>query len=444
MEVIVVGAGQVGSSVAESLAKKHDVTVIDTDDERVETLTYSLDVLAVEGNGTSLSTLRQAGIETADMVIASTDDDEVNIVACAAAKTVSDAFTIARVRGTTHFETWRETGGAFGVDFMVSSDLLAAETVVHVIGLPAARDVDAFAEGGVLIAEFSIPENSPVAGKTVADADRFEELTVAAVLRDDDLIIPEGATTLAAGDDLVVIGTPEVTRAFAADLTPDRHQENRDITVIGGSAIGVKVAELLENRDFQPRLVERDPDRARELAEALPKTTVLSSDATDSDFLAREHIGETDVVVAALDADEKTLLASLLASRLGVDRTVAVVETAEYADLFEAVGVDAAVNPRDVIAEEITRFSREDRMANVAIVGDDRAEVIEIEVDGESTLAGRQIEASTADLPARVTIGAIIRDGTYITPRGDTVVEIGDHVVVFAEADAIDAVAERV
>ena len=444
MRVIIVGAGQVGSSIAESLDDDHEVVVIDTDDNRVESLTYSLDVLAIEGNGTSLSTLREAGVEQADMVIASTDDDETNIVTCATAKTASDPFTIARVRSTNYLATWEESGGAFGVDFMVSTNLLAAETIARVIGLPAAQNVDVFAEGSVLLAEFCIPENSPVAGQTVAEADHFTELTLAAVLREEGVLIPEGETRLEAGDEIIVIGSPESTRAFAADLAPDRDSDGQDVVIIGGSEIAVQTAQLLEERGLYPRLIERDEGRARELAEALPHTTVMSSDATDREFLAREHVGDADVAIAALGSDEKNLLASLLATRVGVSRTVAVVESAEYTDLFEAVGVGAAINPRDATAEEIIRFTLDGHMENIAIIDHDRAEVLEIEIGPDSSLADRPISESAADLPAQVTVGAITRDGEFITPRGDTVVEVGDHVVVFAQTDAIDAVARRV
>ena len=441
VRVVIVGAGEVGSSIAASLEGDHEVVVVDNDAERVNDLTYSLDVLTIEGDGASLSTLREAGIEAADLLIASTDDDETNIVACTTAKTASDAFTVARVKQTNYLDTWQAAGGAFGVDFIVSSNLLAAQTMVRVIGLPAARDVDVFAEGRVMMAEFGVPEGSPVAGRTVAKADRFTELTFAALLRDDDIVIPEGKTRIEVGDELVVIGSPENTRTFAGDLTPGRDEDGRDVVIIGGSEVAVEVARLLEDRGLHPRLIERDPARARELAETLAGTTVMASDATDRAFLDREHVGDADVVIAALGSDEKNLLASLLASRIGVARTVALVETAEYTDLFEAVGVGAAVNPRDATAEEIIRFTRDGDTENVAIVDHDRAEVLEIEIGDDSMLAGRPIRESAADLPARVTIGAITRDGTFVTPRGDTVVEVGDHVVVFAETDVIDAVA---
>ncbi|RRJ33678.1 Trk system potassium transporter TrkA [Halocatena pleomorpha] len=441
MRVIITGAGQVGASIAASLAADHDVIVIDIDGERVEELTYSLDVLAIKGDGTSLSTLKEAGIETADLFIASTNNDETNVVACATATAVSDPFTIARVKQTNYLETWNQTGNTFGVDFMVCTDLLTAETIVRVIGLPSSQNVDIFAGGRILMAEFRVPSGSPVAGQTVKNADNFIELTFVGILRGDSVIIPTGDTVIEAGDDLVVIGSPESTHAFAGVLSPD-HTEDQDIVIVGGSQTGVQTARLLEDRDRHPRLIENDHERARELAEELVGTTVMESDATDREFLDREHVGDADVVIATLGSDEKNLLASLLAERLGVDRTITVVETTEYTDLFEAVGVGAAINPRDATAEEIIRFTH--GTENVALVEHGCAEVLEIEVSPGSILENRSISESMADLPTQVVVGAITRNGSVITPRGDTVIESGDHVVLFAETAAVETVAKMV
>lgn len=444
MRVIIIGAGQVGSSIAASLAGAHEVIVVDTDSERVDSLTYSLDVLAIEGDGTSLSTLREADIETADLFIASTDNDETNIVACTTATAVSDLFTIARVKQTNYLETWNHAGGQFGVDFMVCTNLLTAETVVRIIGLPAALDVDVFADGQIFMAEFRVPNGSPVAGQTVAAADSFVEMTFAAILRDGSIIIPEGETVIETGDDLVVIGSPESTRAFAGDLAPNHAGDRQDIVIVGGSQTGVQTARLLEDRGLHPRLIEHDHERARELAEELAGTTVMESDATDREFLGREHVGDADIMIAALDSDEKNLLASLLAKRIGVDRTIAVVETTEYTGLFEEVGVGAAVNPRDATAQEIIRFTHDTDTEKVALIEHGHAEVLEIEVGTDSVLEGRPISESMADLPAQVVVGAVTRNGSIITPRGDTVLEIGDHVVLFAETAVLDTVARLV
>lgn len=445
MRVIVVGAGEVGSSIAASLADAHHVVVVDTDPEVVDDLTYSLDVLAQTGDGSSLATLREARIEEADMLIACTNDDETNLVTCSTAGTVGDAFTIARVRNVNFLETWNNSRGAFGVDFMVSTDLLTAEGIVGVIGLPAATDVAPFAQGLVRMAEFEVTEGSPVAGQTVEEADRWEALTFVAVVRDGDVTIPRGETVIEMGDRVIVIGTPGSVRAFAASITPEETPGGaEEIVVFGGSSIGYQTARLLEERGLRPQLIERDPERARELAEALPGTMVVEHDATDADFLGEERIGRADVVVAALDSDEKNLLVALLAKSIGADRTVAVVENGAYTDLFERVGVDVAINPREATAEEIIRHTQERQVENLSLIEDRQAEVIEVKVDDESVLTGREIRDAIGDLPSDVVVGAITRRGEFVAPRGDTVVEPGDHVVLFVSAAVADDVTDAV
>ncbi len=443
MRVIIVGAGEVGSTIAESLSGTHDVVVVDIDADRVETLTYELDVLAIQGDGGDIDTLREAGIEDADMFIASTDDDETNIVACGTAAVGGNPFSIARVKRPQYLHTWEADNRAFGVDFMVCTDLLAAENIVGVIGLPTARDVDSFAEGAVQLAELEIPEGSPVAGQTVREADRFDSLTFVGIIRDGEVVVPDGDTVIEGGDEVVVVGNPESARAFSSAIAP---QENRpsDIVIVGGGEIGYQTARLLEERGFGPRLIEHDGDRARWLAEKLPDTTVLESDATDQSFLERENVGSADAVIAALENDQQNLLATLLAKRLGARRAVAVVDTIAFAELFEAVGVDVAVSPREATAEEITRFTRGRHAENVSIVDGDRAEVLEVEIDAESVFAGRTIREAAADLPEGVVVGAITRKGEFIVPRGDTVVEMSDHVVVFVETAVLDQVTERI
>lgn len=446
VHLIIVGAGEVGSSIAASLADDHEIVVIDTDEDRVDSLTYSLDVLAIEGDGTDLSVLEEARVRDADILIASTDSDESNIVACGTVRTVSDAFTIARVRKTSLLRTWQGAPGAFGVDHMVSVDLLTAHSIVRIAGLPGTRDVESFAGGTVRMAEFDITEETPIAGQSVQDADRYESLTFAALLRNGEVTIPRGDTVINAGDVLVTIGSPESTRAFALDISPDATTgPNDDVVIVGGGEIGYHVARLLGEQGYEPRLIEHDPDHARELAEELPNTTVLCHDATDRDFLEREHVPAADLIVATLDSDERNLLVCLLADRLGADRTVAVVESSEYVELFETVGVDAAVHPREVTAEEITRFTRENRTENIALIESDLAEVLEIEIDGDSVLAGRPIQESVPALSDGIVIGAITRgeDGTFVTPRGNTVIEVGDHVVLFVDADVSTEVSNQ-
>lgn len=443
MHIVVIGAGEVGSSIAADLSETHDIVVVDLDPDRVESLTFSEDVLAIEGDGTSLSVLEEAGLDEADIVIACTDDDETNLVACSTAKVGYDPFTIARVRNTSFLETWHRGVRVFNVDFMVCTNLLTAESIVRMAGLPAARDVDTFAEGIVQMAEFEVAPESPIATQRVSEADQYEALTFAGMIHEGEVIIPDGDTVIEGGARLVVIGTPESLREFASEMAPEAHR-TKEVVIIGGDAIGEETARLFQERGLTPRLIDNDEDHTQTLAERLSDTVVMCHDATDVEFLIREHVDKADLVVVSLDSDERTLLASLLAKQIGSSRTVAVVETGEYVQLFEAVGIDVAINPREVTAEEITRFTREQHTENVALIESDQAEVIEVEVTADSPLAGRPIKDAVEELPAPVVIGAITRAGAFVTPRGETVVEAGDHVVILVSTAVVDTVLDAI
>lgn len=445
MKIIIVGGGQVGESIAADLDSDHDVTIVEENPERAEELAFAHDVLTVSGDGTKIDILEEAGIKSADMVIASADDDETNMVVCSTAAALSEAFTIARIKYTKYLETWNRSKHAFGIDHMVCANLLTAESIIHVVGLPAAVDVDPFINGRVQMAEFEVTEQCPVAGQTIQEADRYDSLTFAALFREHEVIIPDGSSVIKAGDRIIVIGSQASVHAFADALEPDHATgSDEEIVIIGGSEIGYHIARELGERGFRPRLIEQDSKRAGKLAEELPQTIVMESDPTDVDFLEREHIGDADVVVAALESDEQNLLISLLSRRIGAERTVGVIDTPSYVELFETVGIDVAVNPRVVVAEEITRLTQAGKAENIAFIETDKAEVIEVEVDDNSVLAGRTIRKSTADLPDGVVIGAITRRREFITPRGDTEIHPGDHVVLFVAADAIQETTTRI
>lgn len=440
MYVLVVGAGEVGKMIASNLEHSHDVAMVDRDSDIVDDLTYTYDVLAIEGDGTDLEVLHEAGLEKADLVVACTDNDETNIVVCGTVKTDSDAFTIARVRNRTLLDTWQGSQGGFGVNFMVCTDLLVAQTIFRISGFPQAQDVEMFAGGLIRMAEFEIDAESPLVDHRVSEADEYDSMTFAGVFRGDEMIVARGETVFRAGDRIVVIGSATSVKEFAMAAVSDTTSSTEDVVIVGGSEIGFQAAREFEAHGFEPRLIEREHDRAREIAEALPNAFVMENDATDREFLAREHIDEADIVVAALDSDEKNLLVSLLAQRVGVDRTVAIIENTQYTDLFETVGIDVAINPREETAEEIIRFTRTNQTEKIAMLEHDRAEVIEIELGEDSALTGRPIAESMEELPECVVIGAISRGGDLITPRGTTEPQPGDHVVLFVDATVLDDV----
>jgi trk system potassium uptake protein TrkA len=438
MRVVIIGAGEVGTAIATDLAASHDVVIVDKDAERTERLKYKLDVLTLTGDGTSMETMEATDIEEADLMIACTDDDRANLVSCGTAKTLGNPFTIARTKSINYLHTWQHTESAFGVDFMVCSDLLTAQDIVRVIGLPSAIDIDTFAGGVIHMAEFEIPAESQVTGQTIAEADRFESLTFAGLFRNGDVLVVSGDTRIEPGDRAVVIGSPESVQSFAMDIAPDKTPDSADdIVIVGGSDIGLHTARLLEEREFEPRLIEEDESRARELAEELPETMVMQHDPTDTSFLVREHIDEADALLATMESDERDLLVAVLAKRLGVDRVIAVVDNLEYVDLFEEIGIDVAINPREVTAEEIIRFSFDSVAENLSVLEHDQAEVLEFELDADSNLLGRPLKDLDAAFEFPFVIGAITRNRTLVPPRGETELQAGDHIVVFLETEYV-------
>jgi len=441
MKAIIIGAGQVGSQIAADLADQHTVTVLDTDPDRIDEVSHDLDVLAQTGSGTDMAALAAAGVADADRVIASTDDDETNIAIAGTVKAMADVFTIARVKRTQYHATWMHSQGAFGVDFMVCTNKLTAEAVAELVDHPVARDLKAFADGAVEMMELELEPSMPIVDTTVATADVYPELTFAGLLRDGEVLFPDGSTTLRERDHLVVIGTPAAVAQFESDMREPARGRG-EIVIAGATEIGQQIAAIIAPDHGRVTMVDDDPERARVAAEALPDTVVKEADPTDIDFLEETDVGAAEAVIAALDSDDRNLLVSLLAHRLGVERTIGVIDRSEYVELFEAVGVDTAVNPRDVVAEELSLYTREGTTESIAFLDNDRAEVLEITAGEACAIAGIPLTDLREETGLSLIVGAIVRDGELLAPRGETAIAPGDQVVLFiaaADRDAIEA-----
>jgi len=432
MKVVVIGAGQVGQSIAQALQHDHDVVIIERDEGRLESL-RQYDVMTVSGNGASLRVLREAQADRADLVIACTDVDEVNIVACGASKQLGAAFTIARVHDPEYVETWEQ--GRLGVDFMVCSELLTSEVIAHLIGVPAARDIHAFAEGKILMVELLVEERSPLTGRPIRTLGLPRDCKIASIIRDSQVIIPGGHDVLLPGDLMVSIGTPEAIGIL--NLRASGQPIPQNVVILGGGRIGYRLALTLERRGLRPIVIEANPQRSRWLAENLPRSRVFRSDATDLEFLENERIGECEVGVSVMDTDEKNLLSALLLKSLGVRKVIAGVADPSYIKIFERVGIDVAVSARKVIAEEIIRFTKRG-IAGMSILAGDQAEVLEMTVSPQSPLIG--VPFKEADFPMGAIIGAIVRKGEVIIPHGQDALEAEDRVIVFSRKDVVPKV----
>ncbi len=445
MKVLIVGAGQVGQTIAQELAPEHTVVAIDRRYDALEQIPGTVRV--VQGDGVELEVLREAGVGEADVLIACTDDDRTNILTCSTAKLEADPFAIARVAHTQFLDTWHHSRKAFGVDLMVGRSDLTARSIARLVGFQSAQESAFeerfFANGRIEMAEFELESSSPLAGETVEQADRFEGVTFASLFRDGDMIIPQGKTRLQANDRLVAIGNPDDVKAFGIQLNPSTGTDDVSrIVVLGGGEIGVQAARLLHERGLSVRLVEQDPRRAERIAETLPDTLVLQDDAMDRAFWKAERLHQADLCVVALRPDERVLLAGLLAKQLGVPRVFGVVREQQYVDVGEMSALDGVVHPREETAAYISQHVLESYADTVARIEHERAEVFETTLAEDGRLTGRRIVDAVADLPGSCVIGAVLREGRILVPRGDTTLRAEDRVVVFASAEHAEAIAD--
>jgi trk system potassium uptake protein len=437
VKIFVIGAGQVGFAVVEALHDEHDITVLDNEVSRLSALASRFDVATYEGDGTSRRDLATAGIKDADLVIACTSRDEVNLVSgMFARREARNATTVIRTANVEYVEVWRE--GQLDVDFVVSSELETAHAISRIIGVPAARQTDVFAEGQVQLVEFDVQDGAShdVVGVPLRDARIPRDSKVAAIIRGDGMLLPGGDDRIEPGDRIVVLGSPSAAQTWSTLLAPGE-AEVRDVVIYGAGRVGTAIARLLLEQGMSVRIIEIFRERARQVAEQLPDARVYNASGLEPDFLERERIGHAHAAIFAMRDDAKNLYAATLAKVHGVKFTVSIAHEAVSVEAFEQGGVDISVNPRGVTAEEIIRFAHDPRTQQVALLEGNRYEVLDVTLKDTSEYIGKRFK----DMPIRgALIGAVVRNGDAIFPHRDDVLEAGDRVIVFTEASDADRV----
>lgn len=442
MHVVVVGAGEVGSYVADRLSREgHDVAIIDLDAAKLRRLDDSLDVLTVVGSGTHPEILAKAGAEHSQLLVAVTADDEANIVSSMLAKSLGVAQTIVRIEAAglrgRDAAAVREASGA---DLFIDPDAETAQEVLELLDFPGADEVVQMVGGEVVVIGATLPDDAPLVGKTLGEiAEEFEpewDFMVAAIGRGDETIIPRRNHELEAGDHVRVVAKRTARRLVAELLGLDRRTPKR-VMLLGGGRTGEMLAKSLTNRGVQVVVVERNPTRARELAERLENSLVLEGDITDDDLLHEADIGRFEMVVALTGEDDANILACLFAKASGTGETIAVLHRLALLKLLSGAGVDVALSPRTATANGVLRFVR-GGVAAVATFLHGEAEVLELEVATNSPADGSLV--SELDLPKDALIAAFVRDGNAQIGRGKSRLRARDHVVVVAMPGAVDGV----
>ena len=447
MKVIVCGAGQVGFNIARYLAiENNDVTVIDQSAELIGKVNDLLDVQAIVGHASHPDVLEQAGASDADMLIGVTYADEVNMVACQIAHSLFNVPTkIARIRQQSYLNPiWADLFSRehMPIDVIISPEIEVAKAISRRMSVPGAFDMIPLGDDKVRVIGVRCTEHCPIVNTPLRQlTSLFPELNIiiVSIIRDGQATVPTSNDQMLPGDEIYFVAdarhVPRAMAAFGHD-----EKSARRVVIIGGGNIGFNLArELCEAKQgVSTKIIEIDRDRARRVAQALPAVTVIHGDALENEILEEANVATAETVVAVSNDDETNILASLLAKRYGVERAVTLINKATYAPLITTLGIDVVVSPRAITVSTILQHVRRGRIRAVHSLGDGFAEVIEAEALETSPLVGAPL--NEIDLPDGVIIGAILRDGKVIIPRGSTVIQGADRVILLATADAVKQV----
>lgn len=436
MKIIILGAGQVGGTLAEHLASEaNDITVVDTDQDRLRALGDRLDIRTVHGRGSFPTVLRQAGADDADMLVAVTSSDETNMVACQVAYTLFQTPTkIARVRESAYLtRSGLFANGAIPVDVLISPEQVVTHYIKRLIEYPSALQVIDFAGGKVQMVAVKAYYGGPLVGQQLRQLRTHMpnvDTRVAAIFRRDRPIIPQGDTVIEADDEVFFIAAKADIRAVMGEMRRLDESYKR-IVIAGGGQIGERLAEAIENR-YQVKIIEMNPARCRHLSDTLNNTVILQGSSSDRDLLVEENIDNADLFLALTNDDEANIMSSLLAKRLGAKKVMTIINNPAYVDLVQGGEIDVAVSPQLATIGTLLAHVRRGDIVSVHSLRRGAAEAIEIVAHGDarsSKVIGKAI--MHINLPPGTTIGAITRADQVIIAHDSTVIESGDHVVMF-------------
>ncbi len=445
MKILIVGSGQVGYFLCDRLSREgHEVTLIDRDEAAVERAQDRLNVLGVVGNGASAEILEQAGISDVDIFIAVTDMDEVNILACLLAREYQVEILVARTKNieyTSHKAVLSKE--KLGIDLLINPEDAVAEELTKLACNSRAFDVAEFADGKILFQGYRIEADSPLCDLSLAELGELRgmyQFLVVAISRGSKTIIPRGDDVIQVGDRIYIFAPQQELPAINYLLQSKQLEKkpNHRVFVLGGSRIGLQVAQNMENLQFQTKLIEKDEDRCYKLAELLNKVVVLNAEGLDVQTLVDEGLTDADVFIAVTENDQTNILTCLLAKQHKVRRTLALVSQPELIGLASELGIDACISPRLAAAGAILKFVRRGDVISLTAVEGSNSEVLELEIGKDSGLLATPL--SQLHFPRGAIIGAIVRDGNFEIPTGESVLEEGDHVVVFTLPEALQKV----
>ena len=443
MKIIIAGAGKIGHAMAAILSEEgHDITVIDRDAELISLLSNELDVICVEGSATNPETLREAGASSADLLMAATETDEVNMVCGISARKLGTAHVIARVRDPQYLSQSEFLREALGLSVIVNPEYECAREISRILRFPSAVRVDAFSKGSAEIVEHRVREGSRLDGMALRMLPQQlgARVLVGMVERGGEAVIPNGDFVLRGGDRLSITGSSRELRRFFIACSAYQRPVRRAM-LMGGSRIAVYLARMLLEIGVEVTIVERDSARCDRLLDLIPKANIVCGDATRSDVLMEDGLGSADAFVALTGDDGDNIITSLYARDRGVPKIVVKVNREHFSAILQSSGLDSIVTPRELVAQQLVRYVRAidnslaSGMETLYRLADGRIEVLEFKIGAESALVG--VPLRDLKLRPNILISAVIHGSRSVVPDGGTVIAPGDHAVIVAGAGQV-------
>lgn len=431
MKVIIVGAGKLGYKLAESMVSENiDVTLIDNNQEIIDRVNEHLDVLTVLGNGIDISILKELNIKSYNLLVASTNSDETNTLICSLAKKLGCEKTIARIRNPEYMQQLDFIKSEMGIDFIINPDMATAQAIEKYLLKSHSFHSSGFVSGKVRMIDFNIENMQEFVGKKLMALEDFNGLLITAVSRNGEIIIPDGTTELIQNDIIHIIGKAnniqELNNRFSKDL---EKKEIERVMILGGSNIGLYLAQKLSKAHISVTLIERDKERCKELSETLDNVLIIHGDGTDIHLLEEERISSMDAFVGVTGFDEGNLLMGLMAKQSGVSKTISKISRQNYTKIIDRLGIDVAINPIYITASNILKYIRGGKIVSVSLLIGGDGEVTEIIIGKDLPIIGKTLKE--LKLPKGIIIGAIVRAGHVIIPNGESTINANDRIVVF-------------
>jgi len=441
MRIIIIGDGKVGYSLAENLSKENnDVTIVDKNPDALKKASEYLDVMCIRGNGVSTKVLMEAGVKEADLLIAATTSDEMNMVCCLTAKKLGAKHTIARIRDPEYASELTTLKKELGLDMVINPEQAAASEIARLLSFPAAMEVEPFAKGRIELVEIKVTQGMPVVGMQLREISSriSSSVLIGAVLRNNEIIIPNGDFRIEANDAIYIIGGPSHVFNFSRKIgiyTP----KIKNVMIVGGGRIAYYLAKYLDETDLKAKIIEIDYNKCLELSELLPNALIIHGDGSDEALLNSENLSEMDAFVSLTGHDEDNLMSALMAKQSGVGKVIAKINRMNITSTINSLGIDCVVSPKTITANHITRYVRglKNAMGNPVetlfkIIGG-KAEVLEFNATQSTSFIN--VPLKDIKIKKNVLVAAIARGNEIIIPHGKDVIKEGDSVILISKGN---------